>query len=171
MIRNVTAWICATIAMTATLATASLAFAAAQAGQNAAPQEPGQIILNRACTVCHAITEITKFKGYYTENQWTDVVRTMRADGAQVQDSEAPVLIAYLFKTYGKSNLPDGIGRRQVEESCAGCHDLQTATKPRLTKRGWQDVVNRMVKLGTKLKRGEKPLLVEYLSRNFPASK
>ena len=72
MIRRTTLWICAT-----TLS-AALAFAA---GQGPATPDPGQVILNRACTVCHAITEITKFKGYYGRDQWADVVRTMRADG------------------------------------------------------------------------------------------
>jgi len=136
-------------------------------GQNPAPQEPGLVIMNRACTVCHAITEITKFKGYYGKNQWADVVRTMRADGAQLQDSEVPLLVDYLYKTYGKPELPEGDGREVLESSCAGCHDLQTATKLRLTKSGWQELVARMVGLGATVSDAQTPKLVDYLSKNF----
>lgn len=141
------------------------------ASQNAAPQDPGQVTLNRACTVCHALTEISKFKGYYTEAQWADVVRTMRGDGAQVADGEVPALVSYIFRTYGKPTFPAGDGLKVLESSCAGCHDLQTATKLKLPKKGWQELVARMEGLGTKLNRKEKKTLVDYLSKNFPASK
>ena len=158
MIRRTTLWICAT-----TLS-AALAFAA---GQGPATPDPGQVILNRACTVCHAITEITKFKGYYGKDQWADVVRTMRADGAQVQDSEVPALVDYLVKMYGKVELPDGDGKKILESSCGGCHDLQTATRLKLAKAGWQDLVTRMVGLGAKVDEGQLPTLVDYLAKNF----
>jgi len=161
MIRKTILWIGASILPVA------LAFSM---GQNPpATQDPGLVIMNRACTVCHAISEITKFKGYYGKNQWADVVRTMRADGAQLQDSEVPVLVDYLNKTYGKVELPDGDGREVLEAGCAGCHDLQTATKLKLTKSGWQELVARMVGLGATVNDAQVPKLVDYLSKNFPA--
>jgi cytochrome c5 len=135
--------------------------------QNSSPPEPGQAILNRACTVCHTLGEITKFKGYYGRDQWADVVRTMRADGAQVQDSEVPALVDYLFKTYGRVELPEGDGRKIMETSCAGCHDLSVVTGGRLSKSAWQDVVSRMIGMGAKIEDTQIPTLVDYLSKNF----
>jgi len=143
---------------------ASLSFAA---GQGATPQDAGQTILNRACTVCHSINEITKFKGFYGKDQWADVVRTMRADGAQLQDSEVVPLVDYLFKAYGRVELPEGDGRKILETACAGCHDLTTATKSRLAKAGWQELIGRMIALGAKLDDSQVPTLVDYLTKNF----
>jgi cytochrome c5 len=141
-------------------------FAAASV-QNPAVSDPGQVILNRACTVCHTLGEITKFKGYYGRDQWADVVRTMRADGAQLQDGEVTPLVDYLFKTYGRVDLPEGDGRKILETSCAGCHDLSVVTKGRLSKAAWQDLIDRMIGMGAKVEDAQVPTLVEYLSKNF----
>jgi len=141
-----------------------------KAGQSTPPQEPGEKILLRACTVCHNTTEITKFKGYYSRDQWADVVRTMRGDGASLQDDEVPVLVDYIFKMYGKKELPDGEGKKIVEASCAGCHDTQKATSLKLSKSGWQDLISRMMGLGASLDDKQIPTLVDYLSKNFGAS-
>ena len=158
MIRKAFFWFAATIAF------ASLALAVTQ---NPAPQDPGQVILNRACTVCHTLGEITKFKGYYGRDQWADVVRTMRADGASLQDAEVTPLVDYLFKTYGRVDLPEGEGRKIMEASCTGCHDLSAATKSRLSKAGWQDLIGQMIGLGAKVDPAQVPTLADYLAKNF----
>jgi len=138
--------------------------------QSAPPQEPGEKILQRACTVCHNTVEITKFKGYYSRDQWADVVRTMRADGAVLQEDEVPVLVDYIFKMYGKKELPDGDGRKILEVSCTGCHDAQKATGLRLSRADWQNVISRMTGLGANLADNQIPTLVDYLSKNFGAT-
>ena len=152
------------ISLFAVIFPAALALASMQ---NPAPADPGQVILNRACTVCHTLGEITKFKGYYSRDQWADVVRTMRADGAQVQDSEVPALVDYLFRTYGKSELPEGEGRKILESSCVGCHDLSLVTQAKHSKSDWQDVVGRMIGNGAPVEATQVPTLVDYLSKNF----
>jgi hypothetical protein len=104
MIRKGCLWIVATFAV------ASISFAMTQNPSPApafqTPQDPGQVTLNRACTVCHTLGEITKFKGYYGRDQWADVVRTMRADGAQLKDDEVTPLVDYLLRLTAKSSLP-----------------------------------------------------------------
>jgi cytochrome c5 len=140
-----------------------------RAEQSTPPQEPGEKILLRACTVCHATSEITKFKGYYSRDQWADVVRTMRGDGASLQDAEVPILVDYIFKMYGKQELPDGDGRKIIEASCSGCHDAQKATGLKLSKAGWQDVISRMMGMGATLDDSQVATLVDYLSKNFGA--
>jgi cytochrome c5 len=66
------------------------------------PDGDGKNILQTSCTGCHALTEITKFKGYYTRDDWRDIVRTMIAYGAVVKDSDVEVLVEYLTKNLGK---------------------------------------------------------------------
>ena len=66
------------------------------------PDGPGKKILLRACTTCHDLDEITKFKGYYTRAQWKDIVGTMREYGAMLEESEVEPLTDYLFAAVGK---------------------------------------------------------------------
>ena len=81
-------------------------------GGAAAPQEkapgdelppgPGKVILDRACTSCHGLNEVTKFKDYWDRKQWQDAVGTMIAYGAEVDENEAKVLTDYLVQQLGR---------------------------------------------------------------------
>jgi len=165
MIRKACLWIITTFAV------ASISFAVTQnpAAVQAppAPQDPGQITLNRACTVCHTLSEVTKFKGYYGREQWADVVRTMRADGAQLKDDEVTPLVDYLFKTYGRVDAPAVDAKKLLETSCTGCHDLDTVNTLNLPKSEWQEIVTRMIGKGAPVEDAQIPILTEYLSKNF----
>ena len=66
------------------------------------PDGPGRQILNRACVSCHNLTEVTKFRGFYSRPQWRDIVQTMVDYGAPVNEKEAEVLTTYLTETLGK---------------------------------------------------------------------
>jgi len=66
------------------------------------PDGPGKKLLLRACTTCHDLDEVTKFKGYYTRAQWKDIVVTMREYGAVLADGEVDALTQYLADTLGK---------------------------------------------------------------------
>jgi cytochrome c5 len=66
------------------------------------PEGDGKKILQASCTACHDLTEITKFKGYYSRDDWRDIVRTMIAYGAMVKMSDVEVLVDYLTKNLGK---------------------------------------------------------------------
>jgi hypothetical protein len=66
------------------------------------PQGPGLQILTRACTSCHNLREVTKFKGFYTRPQWRDIVQTMVDYGAGVNEKEIEVLSDYLTAHLGK---------------------------------------------------------------------
>jgi len=150
--------------LTAILSLASIAFAVTQ---TPAPKDPGEVTLDRACTVCHTLSEVTKFKGFYNRDQWADVVRTMRADGAQVKDDELAALVDYLFKTYGKVETPPVDGKKIFEASCSWCHDLDLATNLRLSKVEWQEMIERMISKGADVEDAQVPTLVEYMSKNF----
>ena len=66
------------------------------------PEGAGKKVLLRACTTCHDLDEVTKFKGYYSRAQWKDIVVTMKEYGATVDDAEVEALAAYLFEALGK---------------------------------------------------------------------
>ena len=66
------------------------------------PDGAGKKVLQRACTTCHDLEEVTKFKGYYTRAQWKDIVVTMREYGAPLADGEVDVLSDYLAEVLGK---------------------------------------------------------------------
>jgi cytochrome c5 len=170
MITKAGLWIVATIAV------ASVSYAVTQNPSPPAPQtlpasqtaqDPGQVTLNRACTVCHTLSEVTKFKGYYGRDQWADVVRTMRADGAQLKDEEVAPLVDYLFKAYGRVDPPAVDGKKLLETSCTGCHDLDTATGTKRTKSDWEEVIGRMIGKGASVDDAQFPILVDYLTKTF----
>ena len=66
------------------------------------PEGPGRQILRNACVSCHSLTEVTKFRGFYTRPQWRDIVLTMVDYGAPVNDKDVEVLTTYLAESLGK---------------------------------------------------------------------
>jgi mono/diheme cytochrome c family protein len=66
------------------------------------PDGDGKKILNASCTACHDLTEVTKFKGFYTRDDWRDIVKTMIEYGAKVKDGDVDVLVDYLTRNFGK---------------------------------------------------------------------
>jgi hypothetical protein len=85
----------------------SALFAAPAASQSSAPSGDlpdgeGKKILQAQCTACHELTEITKFRGYYTRAQWRDIVITMVEYGADLKKTEIEVLADYLAEHFGK---------------------------------------------------------------------
>src|SRR5678816_2947498 len=82
----------------ATVACAAVAFSAGQL-----PVNPGEKILNTACTSCHDLRpiETTALDG----EGWTKIIEAMVEKGADVKKDDVPVLVRYLGNTYGP--LPD----------------------------------------------------------------
>jgi len=76
--------------------------ARASAPEDELPSGEGKKILTAACTTCHDLSEVTKFKGYYTRPQWRDIVVTMMEYGAPVDERQVDVLSDYLFEHLGR---------------------------------------------------------------------
>jgi len=74
----------------------------AAAPADALPDGPGKKILTTACVACHALTEVTKFRGFYGRAQWRDIVQTMVDYGAPVGEKDVEVLTDYLTEQLGK---------------------------------------------------------------------
>ena len=65
------------------------------------PEGEGKIILIRACTTCHDLEGLKLFKGYYTEQNWRELIVDMVRVGAKVKDEEISVLAKYLAEHFG----------------------------------------------------------------------
>lgn len=68
------------------------------------PPGPGRELLVTACLVCHELTAIELFKGFYTRDDWRSLIVTMRANGAEVDDADIDVLAGYLGVNFGQSS-------------------------------------------------------------------
>ena len=67
------------------------------------PEGEGKKILQTQCTSCHELSEVTKFRGYYTRAQWRDIVVTMVEYGAELKKPEIETLADYLAQHLGRN--------------------------------------------------------------------
>ena len=88
-------------AMLTTIAVTAVAHRAT-APEDDLPDGEGKKILVAACTTCHDLSEVTKFRGYYDRKQWRDIVVTMMEYGAPVDERQVDVLADYLAQHLGK---------------------------------------------------------------------
>ena len=69
-------------------------------------------------------------------------------------------------------DLPPGAGSGVVSRICTVCHAVDKIRQRRLSRDGWEDIVDDMVERGAKLTGEEKETVLAYLEENFgPASK
>src|SRR5438552_1307942 len=64
------------------------------------PEGEGRNILETACSGCHAAGDVRRFDGYYTKDDWQDLVRSMIANGASLKDAQVAVLVDYLAEVF-----------------------------------------------------------------------
>jgi uncharacterized Fe-S center protein len=59
----------------------------------------GATLLEERCTQCHGLERVTSVNK--TEAEWQATVENMIERGAELNDQETEVLVAYLAETYG----------------------------------------------------------------------
>jgi competence protein ComEA len=67
--------------------------------------------------------------------------------------------------------LPEGEGKKVVEKVCLDCHGPENFTGKKLTKEGWEKVVDDMVKSGATGTDEEFDIVVKYLTKYFGKDK
>jgi competence protein ComEA len=77
------------------------------------------------------------------------------------------VLLACAASAAMQDSFPDGRGRDVTVRVCGACHSPERSAAVRLTRRGWQDVMGKMVSLGAKGSDEELTAVLDYLSANF----
>lgn len=152
-------WVKAILWLTATVACAAVAFSAGQLP----PVNPGEKILNTACTSCHELRPIETTA--LDAEGWTKVVESMVEKGAEVKKDDLPVVVRYLANVYGP--LPDGPGKAILLNICTQCHTLSRVKLRRGDRQSWDDLLSHMLNEGAPLSDEDYPVLLNYLARNF----
>jgi hypothetical protein len=66
--------------------------------------------------------------------------------------------------------LPEGAGKAVIQRMCVGCHQISVITAKRATKEQWSTLVQQMVSRGADGSDEDINIVVDYLSKNFPAT-
>ena len=63
--------------------------------------------------------------------------------------------------------LPEGEGKKLVEERCTSCHSLKPVVSLKQSQRAWKELVVKMVGYGAQLDDKEVDVATEYLTKHF----
>src|SRR5262245_43733510 len=76
-------------------------------------------------------------------------------------------LATMAFAVVQDPQLPEGDGKKILQNSCTGCHGLDGVVKLKLDKEGWEGLVSSMVSNGAQVDTKDLPVLIDYLVKNF----
>lgn len=96
------------------------------------PEGEGKALVEQRCSVCHGLEVITGNR--LSAAEWDAVVASMIGNGAQLDDAERKVVVAYLAAHFGKeaaqaAPAPADEGAK-VYAACQGCHQADGAGVP-----------------------------------------
>ena len=147
-------------ALSMTLAAAVLFFAAASGAQQ--PSQ-GQQLVEKRCQGCHTMRRVeTAAKD---AKAWQDTIQVMIQDGAEIEESEIPVMVQYLTREHGP--VPDGPGKQILLNTCTMCHNLQRIKNGRRSPEEWEETLTSMLNEGAPLSEEQFPVIHAYLSKNY----
>ncbi|HYM62104.1 MAG TPA: hypothetical protein VEZ11_14575 [Thermoanaerobaculia bacterium] len=63
--------------------------------------------------------------------------------------------------------LPAGRGKAQTEAACSACHSSELILQQTITDKQWTATVEKMMRWGAEVSDADKPVIIEYLSKNF----
>ncbi|MEQ1947108.1 MAG: hypothetical protein ABL995_07955 [Bryobacteraceae bacterium] len=67
------------------------------------PNGAGKDVVVKACTSCHDADSFASQR--HTKEEWKAVVDTMIGYGAEVTEEQSAVIVEYLAKNFGRSNV------------------------------------------------------------------
>jgi cytochrome c5 len=153
-----------------------LAIAVAQGQGGGQGQSAGAAILQRSCGSCHGADVIASYH-YDTPDSYRDVVNSMIASGAQVSAQELPVLVDYLFTTYGKKQngakpgaapATSDPGKSILETACTTCHGLDPlANHVYESKDPYESLIRNMIAYGANVTDAQVTPLAEYMLKTY----
>jgi cytochrome c5 len=146
--------------MSMVLAAAVLFTAATSSAQR--PSE-GQELVEKRCQGCHNLRRVdTAAKD---AKGWQDTIQVMIQDGAEVTESEIPVMVQYLTREHGP--VPEGPGKAILLNTCTMCHNLQRIKNGRRSPEEWEETLLAMLNEGAPVSDEQFPVIHAYLSKNF----
>lgn len=162
----------------------SAAMALGQGQRGGGPQQAGAgggsaagaAILGRACGSCHSADLIASYH-YESADGYRDVVNSMVSAGAQLTPQELPVLVDYLFVTYGKKQAGGTAapaagaadpGKAILEAACTTCHGLDPlASHVYETRDPYESLIRNMIGYGAAVTEAQVPTLAEYMLKTY----
>jgi cytochrome c5 len=81
----------------------------------------------------------------------------------------AGTVAATLMSFAAVQGLPEGEGKRLIEDRCTMCHGVDLITDAKLNREAWKSTLQKMVDYGTKMDAKEVEIVADYLSKNFGA--
>jgi len=66
-----------------------------------------------------------------------------------------------------RAQMPPGPGKAIFEKSCTECHGEEVVLDMKMSKEGWQSVVDNMIAEGATVSDDDTKVLVDYLAKNF----
>jgi cytochrome c5 len=133
------------------------------------PPGDGLVLAQTRCLTCHSADLITQQR--LSIDGWSREIDKMVGWGASISSAEKPVIVGYLAAHFparpGNAASPgtaDG-GADLLKMRCLTCHDARLIAQQRLSVDGWSREIDKMISWGAAVAAGEKPILIEYLSR------
>jgi mono/diheme cytochrome c family protein len=134
----------------------------------------GATILQRACSSCHGADVIANHH-FESADAYRDLVNTMIDAGAPVTPQELPVLVDYLFATYGKKpaagspqTAATDPGKAILDSACTTCHGLEGLANHAYETRGpYESLIGNMVAYGATVTPAQVPVLADYLLKTY----
>jgi len=80
-------------------------------------------------------------------------------------------LATVAFAAVQDPQLPDGDGKKILQNACSACHGLDGVVRLHLDKAGWEGLVSSMVSNGAQVDSKDFPVLIDYLVKNFGPAK
>ena len=78
------------------------------------------------------------------------------------------VVLASARPARSQETLPEGTGKKTVQDYCVQCHELSTVTRGAYSVEGWRNNLHMMMNVGAAVPKDEIEPLVQYLAKNFP---
>ena len=142
------------------LAAAVLFSAATSSAQR--PSE-GQQLVEKRCQGCHTMRRVeTSAK---TADGWRETIQVMIQDGAEIEESEIPVMVQFLAREHGP--VPEGPGKQILLNICTQCHNLQRIKNGKRSAEEWEETLLAMLNEGAPVNDEQLPVIHAYLSRHF----
>jgi cytochrome c5 len=142
------------------------------------PHGPGADVVKSRCMICHESDIITSQK--LSLAGWTNSINKMVRWGSQITADEREVLQPYLAMHYGPKPAAshatiDGSpaasaesGAATYKRACLVCHDADIISQQKLTKAGWTNSVNKMIRWGASVTDADKQALIDHLAAQYP---
>ena len=147
------------------LLTMSLAAAVlfSAATSNAQKPSEGQQLVEKRCQGCHTMRRVeTSAKN---ADGWRETIQVMIQDGAEIEESEIPLMVQFLTREHGP--LPEGPGKQILLNTCTMCHNLQRIKIGRRSPEEWEETLLAMLNEGAPVSDEQLPVIHAYLSRHF----